>query len=96
MSRLLIAALSLAAVTLSASPALAGPVSLKLDGIDTTTTAGKAELGQRIHRAAGDYCRNQTVTGTRLIDPACVVAVEQELREKVAVRTTANRVASNR
>jgi len=91
----LVAALSLAAAVLAATPALAAPAQLDYSDLDLSTKAGQKELSSRIDKAATRFCVGETITGSIGVSPACRAAVREELRQKVAARAAGNRLAAN-
>lgn len=72
------------AAALLAVPALAQESArLTYTDLDLSTAAGAAELDARIETAARTVCRDNRLTGTRLVDPQCLEDARAAYRERL-------------
>lgn len=85
-SAALAAGLSIAAF---APAAMAGTAQIHLNDLDLSTDAGKAELNNRIEKAAVSVCSRQIGTGTMFkqrVSRSCVNETRAQLEQQIAAR----------
>jgi UrcA family protein len=89
--------LTIAALGLAATPALAGDARIAWNDLDLTTPAGKAELGRRVDAAARKLCIRNSVTGSligRAPSKACLAEAHELIRTRLGARIGAERLAA--
>jgi UrcA family protein len=94
MSKLIITAAALAALSLSAiapvSAAFADTAQLRVNDLDLSTAAGKAELARRIETVAVKACPAVTTTGSRIPDregqKLCMADVRKQIEARLSAR----------
>lgn len=79
------AALAAASLGLSAT-AHAESVEVRFADLDLTTDAGRAELAQRVNRAANRACSDTRDTGTNIVNRAAIEACRASVRDQVNAR----------
>ena len=91
--------LGIAAACLAGTPAIAAEAKLTWRDLDLTTTAGKAELDNRIETAAQQLCTSEPVTGSRLAPPAtprCLAEARDVITARVNAKLDRSQLAAGR
>jgi UrcA family protein len=85
-----IAALALAALPLVAIAGIAeaAPATVQISDLDLSTPEGQSQFKARVKSAAQDFCRERTITGSRISSRSCIAGVEAEMAEKLAAQTS--------
>ncbi len=94
MSKLIISFAALATLALPAiapvTAAYADTAQLRINDLDLSTAAGKAELDRRIEKVAAKACPAQTTTGSRIPDregqKLCMADVRKQIEARLANR----------